>query len=253
MSAHEATGGHELVRASAGTGKTYHLVQTYVGFLRDARVAPSGIVAITFTRKAAAELRERIRARLGSLDMSAATMADLARAPINNFHGLALQLLQSFGPEHGFGGVASVLAGGGDDERLFREACEQAWFGDTAASHDAVKVLSSAFALDAGFPSALWLALSRAREDGVALEAHRLLRSYDAAALRATLAMRAAAAGVTFAQRATGCRVRASRRSTRFWPRGPTLRWRHTLRPTSGPRHAPRRRGISIGVAAWGN
>jgi ATP-dependent exoDNAse (exonuclease V) beta subunit len=59
-----------VVQAGAGTGKTHALVTLYlhlVGGLTEsrARVAPPRIAVVTFTDKAAGELKERIRGRLG--------------------------------------------------------------------------------------------------------------------------------------------------------------------------------------------
>lgn len=52
-----------VLEASAGTGKTSVLVERYLNLLR-ADVEPSHVLAITFTRQAAAEMRERIIAQL---------------------------------------------------------------------------------------------------------------------------------------------------------------------------------------------
>jgi ATP-dependent helicase/nuclease subunit A len=54
---------HVVLEASAGTGKTRVLVDRYVRLL-DAGVDPRHILAITFTRKAAAEMRDRVLATL---------------------------------------------------------------------------------------------------------------------------------------------------------------------------------------------
>ena len=60
-----ATLHHEVVLASAGTGKTYGLVVRYLALL-SAGHPPGSILATTFTRKAAGEIQGRILARLGA-------------------------------------------------------------------------------------------------------------------------------------------------------------------------------------------
>ena len=51
---------HISVTAGAGSGKTAVLVHRYVKILLETDLHPSQVVAITFTRKAAAELKQRI-------------------------------------------------------------------------------------------------------------------------------------------------------------------------------------------------
>src|SRR5205814_3339891 len=53
-----------IVEAAAGTGKTTELIQRIVAVLRTGRTTVDKIVAVTFTRKAAGELRLRLRVEL---------------------------------------------------------------------------------------------------------------------------------------------------------------------------------------------
>src|SRR2546421_1331974 len=53
-----------IVEAAAGTGKTSELVQRIVNVIKTGRTSVARIVAVTFTRKAAGELRLRLRIEL---------------------------------------------------------------------------------------------------------------------------------------------------------------------------------------------
>ena len=57
-------GGPLLVLAGPGTGKTTTIVAAVADRIENRGIAPERILVLTFSRKAAAELRERITARL---------------------------------------------------------------------------------------------------------------------------------------------------------------------------------------------
>jgi len=57
-------GTNRFVSAGAGSGKTYRLKQILHEKLSSGQAAPGGVIATTFTRKAATELRERVRTAL---------------------------------------------------------------------------------------------------------------------------------------------------------------------------------------------
>src|SRR5699024_10404813 len=87
-----------FVEAGAGTGKTYALVRRLSTLLLDDEVPIDQIAAITFTEKAAAELRDRLRVHLvdrrdkGCVRADAA-LAGLDTAAIGTLHSFALRLL----------------------------------------------------------------------------------------------------------------------------------------------------------------
>ena len=67
---------HELIRASAGTGKTYALTNRYLRLLQ-AGQHPDEILASTFTRKAAGEILGRVLLRLAQAATDDAKLAEL--------------------------------------------------------------------------------------------------------------------------------------------------------------------------------
>src|SRR5919106_2437017 len=59
--------GSSLLAASAGSGKTAVMVERFVEAVLQDGVAVGSILALTFTEKAAGELRERVRRRFTAL------------------------------------------------------------------------------------------------------------------------------------------------------------------------------------------
>jgi superfamily I DNA/RNA helicase/CRISPR/Cas system-associated exonuclease Cas4 (RecB family) len=79
--------------AGAGTGKTSVLVERYLRFVFAGGVAPDRLLALTFTRKAASEMRKRIfdeAAKRGALPV----VRQLHAAWIMNFHQFAVRLIR---------------------------------------------------------------------------------------------------------------------------------------------------------------
>lgn len=74
-----------LILAGAGSGKTRVLTERIVHLVEQTHVSPFSILAVTFTNKAAQEMRARIEKRLGM---------SLARMWVGTFHGLAHRFLR---------------------------------------------------------------------------------------------------------------------------------------------------------------
>ena len=117
-----------FISAGAGSGKTHTLMQTLGGLLETAQVRPGGVIATTFTKKAATELRERVRQHLlgaGRIDLANA----MGQARIGTVNSVCGSLLERFAFEAGMATRQQVL-----DEaqtgQLVREAIEAAMSGE---------------------------------------------------------------------------------------------------------------------------
>ncbi len=76
-----------LIVAGAGSGKTRVLTTRIARLIEREGIAPSRILAVTFTNKAAGEMRERVGRLLGH---------DPAGMWIGTFHGIGARLLRRF-------------------------------------------------------------------------------------------------------------------------------------------------------------
>jgi len=93
-----ARGPDVLLEAGAGTGKTGVMVKRYCKLVCDSGLSPDAVLAFTFTDKAAAELRQRIRAELtrraehGS-ERAATVLAGIGGAWVTTIHGFCNRVL----------------------------------------------------------------------------------------------------------------------------------------------------------------
>lgn len=81
-----------IVGASAGSGKTYDLCQRYYKKIGDEGIAPGQIIATTYTRKAAAELIQRLRKKLLEEGNVKGALA-VEDGRIGTIHSVCLELL----------------------------------------------------------------------------------------------------------------------------------------------------------------
>jgi DNA helicase-2/ATP-dependent DNA helicase PcrA len=81
-----AAPGNQLILAGAGSGKTRVLVHRIAWLIQTEKLSPYSIMAVTFTNKAAKEMRNRIE------DLQGSTLRGMW---VGTFHGLAHRLLKS--------------------------------------------------------------------------------------------------------------------------------------------------------------
>lgn len=108
-----------LVIAGAGSGKTETIAARVVYLAANGLADPGQVLGLTFTRKAASELAERIRSRLRSLAslgladralaVPVARSQDGAEPLIGTYHSFAGRVIDEFGPLAGIEPAARVL------------------------------------------------------------------------------------------------------------------------------------------------
>lgn len=173
-----------LVEASAGTGKTYTIVGIFIRLLVEKQLTVDQILTVTFTKKATAELRERILSRLRECLTAAETgskplesddfldefagrysgnvlVSDKLRQAIRNFddsqvftiHGFCQKILQEEALSAGTPFEMTVNPSG----NLYEKAAEDFWrvFMERHGSDDAGRYLISKLMNVASNPSEL--------------------------------------------------------------------------------------------------
>ena len=85
--------GSILILAGAGSGKTRTITYRIAHMIENVGISPYSILAVTFTNKAAKEMRERVEELVG----------DIAKAcTISTFHSFGMRLLRMYGKEVGY-------------------------------------------------------------------------------------------------------------------------------------------------------
>ena len=92
--------GNILLLAGAGSGKTRVLVHRIAWYIETGEVSPFGILAVTFTNKAAAEMRSRIENLL---------QRPIGGMWVGTFHGIAHRLLRAHWQEAGLSENFQIL------------------------------------------------------------------------------------------------------------------------------------------------
>ena len=79
-----------LVLAGAGTGKTSVMAERAIWLIENENISPGEILGLTFTNKAAFELKTRIKDKLTNKN-------DFLEPTISTYHSFALEILREYG------------------------------------------------------------------------------------------------------------------------------------------------------------
>lgn len=124
-----STEGPLLVLAGAGSGKTRVLTYRIAHLVCDLSVAPWNILAVTFTNKAAKEMRSRLEALLGH---------ETRGMWIYTFHSMCARMLRADGDLLGYGDDFTIYDAD-DSKRLVKECLAEAGYNLRSVSNGSVR------------------------------------------------------------------------------------------------------------------
>ncbi len=132
-----ATDGPVLVLAGAGSGKTKTLTHRLAYLMREKKVSPFSILAVTFTNKAAQEMGGRVSHLLSRSDVHGEQ--PLVRLPwLGTFHSVGVRMLRKDG--HHVGLDPNFTIYDSDDQlRLIRSICSELALSTKQYSPQAIK------------------------------------------------------------------------------------------------------------------
>lgn len=162
------TGGHTLVFAGAGSGKTRVLTTRIAFLVLETGTPPEDILAVTFTNKAAREMRERVEAVLPG---------GIGGIWLGTFHSICARILRAdiekLGEEYGSG---FVIYDTGDQMGVIKRCLAARQLSDENGLAGTLRFLIERFKRDGDFPPTPQSFEPNEKNAGMKLE---LIRAYD--------------------------------------------------------------------------
>ncbi|UAT43179.1 UvrD-helicase domain-containing protein [Anaplasmataceae bacterium AB001_6] len=107
-----------LILAGAGTGKTKTIVSKILFLIQEKKINPNNILSVTFTNKAANEMKNRITSFLGS---------DIRMEWVGTFHSIAVKILRYDGDKIGLSKDFSIIDEA-DKLKILSKICKENCF-----------------------------------------------------------------------------------------------------------------------------
>ena len=117
-----------LILAGAGSGKTRTITYRIAHMINEKGISPYKILAVTFTNKAAKEMRERVELLIGD---------DAHKAMISTFHSFGVRLLRVYGDKLGYNANFTIYDTD-DQKRVVRGIMKELVVNDKSLTEGAV-------------------------------------------------------------------------------------------------------------------
>lgn len=117
-----------LILAGAGSGKTRTITYRIAHMINEKGISPYKILAVTFTNKAAKEMRERVELLIGD---------DAHKAMISTFHSFGVRLLRVYGDKLGYNANFTIYDTD-DQKRVVRGIMKELVINDKSLTEGAV-------------------------------------------------------------------------------------------------------------------